>query len=66
MCGEGHVHVNETKTESQAEPNCQESQEIQGMGKGCVRPKEGTFSFTLYNQTLQNVSVNVRRMHVFV
>lgn len=43
VCGKGHVHVNETKTEIQAGPDSLDSQEIQGMGKGCVRPKEGTF-----------------------
>lgn len=57
VCGERHVHVNEAKAEIQAGPNCPESQENQGMGKGCVKPKEGTFFFNLHNQTLQNMWV---------
>lgn len=54
---EGYHHADEAKTETRAGPNCHDSQEIQGMGEACVRPREGTFFFPLHNQTLQNMRV---------
>lgn len=54
ICGGVDVHVNEVKAETQGGAKLSwESQETQGVGKACVRPRESSsFYSTLFLHSL--------------